>query len=102
MVEWIFGSLKASTVEGKYALILLFQFLTRCDILGRFISHHISGRNYSTSIFGRMVQFGRSVRPSRRCNSAVRFLFIRPSGPEFNLFLKFFDKVHNWECFAAS
>ena len=33
----------------------------------------------STSIFGRMVKFGRWVRPSGCLFSAVRFLFIPPS-----------------------
>ena len=36
--------------------IFSFFQLTRRDMLGRFIRYDISGRNYSTSICGRMVK----------------------------------------------
>ena len=42
--------------------------------------HDISGRNYSTSIFGRVVKFGCLVWPSGQQNLAVRILFIWHSG----------------------
>ena len=40
----------------------------------------ISGRNYSKSIFCRMVKFGRSVQPTGCLFWAGRFVFIRLSG----------------------
>ena len=63
----------------KYQSIVPTQ-LTCCVILGRFISYDILCRNYGTLIFGRMVNFGRSVWPSGCLFLSVQFLFIWPSG----------------------